>query len=110
VYVHCQSGFECILRRETGLIESAAGNCVGNTKAVSSIGYPSLCLMDGPLGIRYAQGVTAWPAGIMAGATWDKDLIYARGQGIGAETHDLGVRKFSSPSKAKRPCNGESNC
>jgi hypothetical protein len=25
------------------------GPCVGNTGAVSSIGYPSLCLQDGPL-------------------------------------------------------------
>jgi len=26
------------------------GPCVGNTKAVSSINYPALCLQDGPLG------------------------------------------------------------
>ena len=32
------------------------GPCVGNTAAVSSIGYPELCLQDGPLGIRYVQG------------------------------------------------------
>ena len=26
------------------------GPCVGNTAAISSIGYPALCLQDGPLG------------------------------------------------------------
>lgn len=26
------------------------GPCVGNTAAISSIGYPSLCLQDSPLG------------------------------------------------------------
>jgi beta-glucosidase len=26
------------------------GPCVGNTLGVSSIGYPALCLQDGPLG------------------------------------------------------------
>lgn len=44
-----------------------AGNCVGNTKAASSIGYPSLCLQDGPLGVRYILGATAFSAGIHAG-------------------------------------------
>ena len=61
------------------------GPCVGNTRAASSIGYPSLCLQDGPLGVRYKQGVTAFPAGVMAASTWDPDLIYSRGNALGAE-------------------------
>jgi beta-glucosidase len=59
------------------------GPCVGTTAAVSSIGYPQLCLQDGPLGVRYAQGVTAFPAGIQAAATWDISLMNARGNAIG---------------------------
>jgi beta-glucosidase len=59
------------------------GPCVGTTAAVSSIGYPQLCLQDGPLGVRFAQGVTAFPAGIHAAATWDIDLIKARGNALG---------------------------
>lgn len=59
------------------------GPCVGTTAAVSSIGYPQLCLQDGPLGVRYAQGVTAFPAGIQAASTWDTDLIYTRGNALG---------------------------
>jgi len=61
------------------------GPCVGNTPAISSIGYPSLCLQDGPLGVRYAQGVTALPAGVMAASTWDEALIYGRGYALGEQ-------------------------
>ncbi|KAL1739109.1 hypothetical protein HDZ31DRAFT_4739, partial [Schizophyllum fasciatum] len=29
------------------------GPCVGNTPAVPTINYPSLCLQDSPMGVRY---------------------------------------------------------
>ena len=59
------------------------GPCVGTTAAISSIGYPQLCLQDGPLGIRFAKGITAFPAGVQAASTWDIALIKARGNALG---------------------------
>ncbi|CAI7632852.1 unnamed protein product [Penicillium pancosmium] len=73
------------------------GPCVGNTYAAKSIGYPSLCLQDSPLGIRFANPVTAFPAGINAGATWDRSLLYARGAAMGAEAKGLGVHVQLGP-------------
>lgn len=73
------------------------GPCVGNTYAPSSIDYPSLCLQDSPLGIRFANPVTAFPAGINAGATWDRSLLYARGAAMGAEAKGLGVHVQLGP-------------
>ncbi|MCJ1310080.1 hypothetical protein MMC25_003741 [Agyrium rufum] len=73
------------------------GPCVGNTAAISSIGYPELCLQDSPLGVRYATGVTAFPAGIQAGATWDTALMYQRGAALGAESKSLGVHVQLGP-------------
>lgn len=73
------------------------GPCVGNTYAASSIGYPSLCLQDSPLGIRFANPVTAFPAGINAGATWDRSLLYARGAAMGTEAKGLGVHVQLGP-------------
>jgi len=73
------------------------GPCVGNTYSVESIGYPSLCLQDSPLGIRFANPVTAFPAGINAGATWDRSLMYARGAAMGAEAKGLGVNVQLGP-------------
>jgi beta-glucosidase len=74
-----------------------SGGCVGNTKAASSIGYPSLCLQDGPLGVRYINGVTAFSAGIHAASTWDVDLIRERGQFLGEEAKAVGVHVQLGP-------------
>ncbi|GIK03871.1 hypothetical protein Aspvir_007946 [Aspergillus viridinutans] len=73
------------------------GPCVGNTYKPESMDYPSLCLQDSPLGIRFANPVTAFPAGINAGATWDTQLLYARGAAMGAEAKGLGVNVQLGP-------------
>lgn len=73
------------------------GPCVGNTYSASSIGYPSLCLQDSPLGVRFANPVSAFPAGINAGATWDRNLMYSRGSAMGAEAKGLGVNVQLGP-------------
>lgn len=73
------------------------GPCVGNTPAVSSIGYPEICLQDSPLGVRNATGVTAFTPGIQAAATWDVDLIRQRGEYLGAEAKGCGVHVLLGP-------------
>ncbi|KAL4755324.1 putative beta-glucosidase L [Aspergillus terricola var. indicus] len=73
------------------------GPCVGNTYEPTSIPYPSLCLQDGPLSVRFANPVTVFPAGINAGATWDRELIRARGVAMGAESSGLGVHVQLGP-------------
>ncbi|KAK3679727.1 hypothetical protein LTR78_000103 [Recurvomyces mirabilis] len=73
------------------------GPCVGTTTAVSKINYPQLCLQDSPLGVRYVQGVTAFPPGVQAAATWNTSLIYARGNALGAEAKGVGVNVQLGP-------------
>ena len=48
-------------------------------------------MQDGPLGIRFADNITAFPAGITVGATWNKDLMYQRGKAHGKEARLKGV-------------------
>jgi len=71
--------------------------CVGNTAEANVVGFPPLCLQDGPLGIRFADHATAWPAGITVGATWNKDLMYKRGRGLGIEHRLKGVNVLLGP-------------
>lgn len=73
------------------------GNCVGNVSPVSSIGFPSLCLQDGPLGVRYATSVTAFTPGVQAASTWDRALIRQRGQYMGEEARGTGVNVLLGP-------------
>lgn len=48
-------------------------------------------MQDSPLGIRFADYVSAFPAGINVAATWDRSLAYARGVAMGEENRDKGV-------------------
>ncbi|KAL2214655.1 glycoside hydrolase family 3 protein [Sarocladium strictum] len=81
----------------TGVGWNPGGACVGNTSPVSSIGYPSLCLQDGPLGVRYAISITAFTPGVQAASTWDLDLIRQRGQYIGEEFRGTGSHVMLGP-------------
>ncbi|KAJ7833847.1 glycoside hydrolase superfamily [Mycena olivaceomarginata] len=73
------------------------GPCVGNTGAIPRLGWDGLCLQDSPLGVRIADLVSAFPAGINAAATWDVDLIEARGRAMGAEFRGKGVHVALGP-------------
>lgn len=74
------------------------GMCVGNTGPVDRLGFPSLCLQDGPLGLRFVDNATAFPAGITVGATWNKDLMHKRGQAHGFEAKKKGIHILLGPS------------
>ena len=73
------------------------GACVGNTSPVNSIGYPSLCLQDGPLGIRFASSITAFTPSVQAASTWDRELIRQRAQFHAEEARGLGVHVLLAP-------------
>ncbi|KAL9088881.1 MAG: hypothetical protein Q9159_002845 [Coniocarpon cinnabarinum] len=74
------------------------GLCVGNTGPAMDVGFPSLCLQDGPLGLRFADNITASPAGITVGATWSPALMYKRGRMMGYEARRKGVNVILGPS------------
>ncbi|KAJ5670563.1 uncharacterized protein N7477_005926 [Penicillium maclennaniae] len=74
------------------------GLCVGNTGPAVTAGFPSLCLQDGPLGLRYTQNITAFPAGITTGATWNRELMLERGLALGQEARQKGVNVILGPS------------
>ncbi|KAF8609380.1 beta-glucosidase [Ceratobasidium sp. AG-I] len=84
------------------------GHCVGNTPAVSAINFPGLCLQDSPLGVRYADKVSVFPAGINAAATFNRDLIQKRGAALGAEFKGKGVHVLLGPAMniARAPAAG----
>jgi len=71
---------------------------VGNTGSALRLGFPQLCLQDSALGVAATDNITAFPAGITTGATWDKDLIYARGVALGKEFRGKGANVFLGPT------------
>ncbi|KAH9992698.1 glycoside hydrolase family 3 protein [Xylariaceae sp. FL0662B] len=73
------------------------GPCVGNTDPASSIGYPQLCLQDGPLGVRYGGSVNAFVPGIHAASTWDRAQLRERGQFMAEEFKGCGIHVLLGP-------------
>jgi len=68
--------------------------CIGSIAAIPRLNFTGFCLMDGPAGIRAADLASSFPAGLTAAASWDKDLIYQRGQAIGQEFRDKGSQIY----------------
>ncbi|KAJ5914856.1 hypothetical protein N7504_003739 [Penicillium tannophilum] len=73
------------------------GPCVGQTGSAPRFGIPNLCLQDSPLGIRETDHITAFPPGLTVGATFNKELMYKRGVGIGEEARGKGVNVQLGP-------------
>ncbi|OAA54303.1 beta-glucosidase [Niveomyces insectorum RCEF 264] len=72
--------------------------CAGNTGSVPRLGFPRLCFQDSALGVHATDHATAFPAGITAGATWDKELLLARGVALGQEFRGKGVNVALGPT------------
>lgn len=72
--------------------------CVGNTAPANTVGFPGLCLQDGPLGLRFMDHSTAFPAGITVGATWNKTLMYERGRAHAMEAKGKGINILLGPA------------
>ncbi|KAL1873993.1 hypothetical protein VTK73DRAFT_644 [Phialemonium thermophilum] len=73
------------------------GLAVGTNGPAVHVGFPQLQLQDGPLGIRFADHATAFPAGITVGATWNRELMYARGKAHGNEARNKGINVLLGP-------------
>ncbi|RPD58566.1 hypothetical protein L226DRAFT_536965 [Lentinus tigrinus ALCF2SS1-7] len=71
------------------------GRCVGNIGAVAD--WPGLCLEDSPLGVRFTDFATAFPAGITVAATWNRTLLRQRGVAMGREFKGKGVHVALGP-------------
>lgn len=73
------------------------GPCVGNIVNQTELGFPGLCLQDSPAGVRFADNVNVWPAGMTTAASFDGDLAYRRGVGMGKEFKAKGVNVALGP-------------
>ncbi|SAM02385.1 hypothetical protein [Absidia glauca] len=72
------------------------GPCIGNTGAVDNL-FPSLCMQDGPIGVRATTGITVGVSGINTAASFDKQAIRERGIYLGAEFRAKGAHVYLGP-------------
>jgi beta-glucosidase-like glycosyl hydrolase len=71
------------------------GRCVGNIASIND--WPGICLNDGPLGVRLADFITAFPPGINTASTFNRTLIRTRGLFMGTEFKGKGVNVALGP-------------
>jgi beta-glucosidase len=85
------------LEEKVGLTGGHEGRCVGNTGSVPRLNWQSMCLSDGPDGVRDFEFASAFPAGNNLGATFDRDLMHRYGKAVGEEYRDLGIKIALGP-------------
>ncbi|KAK7458788.1 hypothetical protein VKT23_009793 [Stygiomarasmius scandens] len=85
------------LPEKVNITTGIPGRCVGNLGGVPRLGIDPFCLEDGPAGVRPVHGVSQFPAGLAAAATWDEELIYKRSLHMGQEYYDQGVHIALAP-------------
>lgn len=85
---------ELTLEEKAGMVTGVPGPCVGNIQAIERLGFPGLCLQDGPLAIRVASYASVFSAGVSVAASWDKDVMYERGAAMGAEFRGKGANIY----------------
>lgn len=76
------------------------GECSGNTGTVHGKGLEfenGLCFDNGPLGVREADFATGYPAGLTVASSFNKTLMYARGDAMGYEFKAKGVDFAEGP-------------
>ncbi|KAL1901255.1 beta-glucosidase [Ceratocystis pirilliformis] len=71
--------------------------CVGNVGSIPRFGMRGLCLQDSPVGVRMADYVSVFPSGQVAAATFDRSLIFKRGEAIGREHRAKGIDVMLGP-------------
>ncbi|KAJ7172348.1 putative beta-glucosidase [Mycena filopes] len=85
------------IEEKVNITTGYTGNCVGFTGEVPRLNVAAVCLQDGPDGVRPARRVSQFPAGVTTAATWNRDLMAARGTALGQEFHDKGVNIWLGP-------------
>lgn len=64
---------------------------MGQTGGIPRLAFRSLCLQDSPTGVRFADQVSVFPAGVNVAATWDRKAAWERGRAMGKEQKGKGV-------------------
>ncbi|PSK37432.1 Beta-glucosidase 1 [Elsinoe australis] len=77
---------------------STTNGCSGNSGPVNRVGFPGLCLNDGPAGVRGTEGVSGFASGVHVGASWNRNLTLQRGRYMGAEYKAKGVTMALGPA------------
>ena len=76
---------------------TTTNSCGGISGSAPRVGFPGLCLQDAENGVRGTDMVNGYPSALHVGASWNRELTYARGLHMGAEFKAKGVSVALGP-------------
>jgi beta-glucosidase len=65
--------------------------------AIPNLGLPEIRTTDGPNGVRSDVPSTLYPAALLLAATWNPDLAWAKGIGVGQDARARGFHIWLGP-------------
>ncbi|KAK1573015.1 glycosyl hydrolase family 3 N terminal domain-containing protein [Colletotrichum navitas] len=77
---------------------SVTNGCAGMIPGVPRLGFPGICVQDGPNGLHGVEAVNGYASAITVGAAWNKELAHARGVAMGLEAKAKGVNNLIGPT------------
>ncbi|EXK27254.1 beta-glucosidase [Fusarium oxysporum f. sp. melonis 26406] len=95
--VAATNDFKLTLEEKSSLADGTDGPCGGNIAPIPRLNFKGICLQDSPLGVREADFVTIFSAGITAGASFDRAMIRERGLLMAEEFRAKGINIAWSP-------------
>ena len=66
-------------------------------RGVERLGIPAIRIADGPQGVRNNTKSTLYPCGILTASTWNRELAYQMGAGLGRDAKARGVQIMLGP-------------
>jgi beta-glucosidase len=69
---------------------NTTNGCAGMIPGVPRLGFPGICVSDGPNGLHGMTTVDGYASGITVGASWNKRLALERGYYMGLEAKAKG--------------------
>ena len=66
-------------------------------RGIDRLGLPEIKLTDGPVGTHKDGKSTAYPAGVLSAATWNRSLVYELGKQLGRDSRARGVHILLGP-------------
>ncbi|RKK66573.1 putative beta-glucosidase M [Fusarium oxysporum] len=75
-----------------------SNGCNGMIPGVPRLGFPGICVNDGPSGLHGVEAVNGYAAGVTVAAGWNKELALARGRHMGLEAKRRGVNSLLGPT------------
>lgn len=66
-------------------------------RGIERLGLPEIKLTDGPVGTHKDGKSTAYPAGVLTAATWNRSLVHELGRQLGRDSRARGVHILLGP-------------